>query len=277
MSTKSTESEDGRFRILKHGSTIHGAQQIEDDEGKPVNGRPKPITYYHDKSAMSRAIEAVRARKGGPLHVAVIGLGTGTLACLSAPDETWRFYEIDPVVVEIARDPNRFTFLSSCAPQVQIVIGDARLTLAKEPDHQFDLVIVDAYSSDAIPVHLATAEAMALYKSKLAPQGVVVMHISNRHLELHIVVEGIAAANGLKTWVWRRDDLGIEDRLPKDILALQVPAEQEKITREGGAIAHAAADIDAVLFIEGGHVRDPLGVARDVGWLPVEIDDVILV
>ena len=199
------ESEDGRFRILKHGSTIHGAQQIEDDEGKPVNGRPKPITYYHDKSAMSRAIEAVRARKGGPLHVAVIGLGTGTLACLSAPDETWRFYEIDPVVVEIARDPNRFTFLSSCAPQVPIVIGDARLTLAKEPDHQFDLVIVDAYSSDAIPVHLATTEAMALYKSKLAPQGVVVMHISNRHLELHIVVEGIAAANGLKTWVWRRD------------------------------------------------------------------------
>jgi hypothetical protein len=199
------ESEDGHFRILKHGSTIHGAQQIEDDEGQPVNGRPKPITYYHDKSAMSRAIEAVRARKGGPLHVAVLGLGTGTLACLSAPDETWRFYEIDPIVVEIARDPNRFTFLSSCAPQVPIVIGDARLTLAKEPDHQFDLVIVDAYSSDAIPVHLATTEAMALYKSKLAPQGVVVMHISNRHLELHSVVEGIAAANGLKTWVWRRD------------------------------------------------------------------------
>ena len=199
------ESDDGRFRILKHGSTIHGAQQIEDDDGQPMNGRPKPITYYHDKSAMSRAIEAVRVRKGGPLRVAVIGLGTGTLACLSAPDETWRFYEIDPTVVEIARDPNRFTFLSSCAPEVPIVIGDARLTLAKEPDHQFDLIIVDAYSSDAIPVHLATTEAMALYKSKLVPQGVIVMHISNRHLELHTVVEGIAAANGLKTWVWRRD------------------------------------------------------------------------
>jgi hypothetical protein len=133
---------------------------------------------------MSRVIEAVRARKGGPLHVAVIGLGTGTLACLSLADEIWRFYEIDPTVVEIARDSNRFTFLSSCAPQVPIVIGDARLTLAKEPDRQFDLIIVDAYSSDAI---------------------VVMMHISNRHLELHSVVEGIAGANGLKTWVWRRD------------------------------------------------------------------------
>jgi len=205
------ESDDGRFRILKHGSTIHGAQQIEDDEGQPMNGRPKPITYYHDKSAMSRVIEAVRARKGGPLHVAVIGLGTGTLACLSTPDETWRFYEIDPTIVEIARDPNRFTFLSSCSPQVGIVIGDARLTLAREPDRQFDLIIVDAYSSDAIPVHLATAEAMALYKSKLAPQGVVVMHISNRHLELHSVVEGIAGANGLKTWVWRRDQDDSDD------------------------------------------------------------------
>jgi hypothetical protein len=199
------ESEDGRFRILKHGSTIHGAQQIEDDDGQPVNARPKPITYYHDKSAMSRVIEAVRVRKGGSLHVAVIGLGTGTLACLSAPGETWRFYEIDPTVIEIARDPNRFTFLSSCAPEVPIVIGDARLTMAKEPDHEFDLIIVDAYSSDAIPVHLATKEAMALYKSKLAPQGVVMMHISNRHLELHSVIEGIAGANGLKTWVWRRD------------------------------------------------------------------------
>ncbi len=147
----------------------------------------------------------MRARKGGPLHVAVIGLGTGTLACLSLPDEIWRFYEIDPTVVEIAHDSSRFTFLSSCDPQVPIVIGDARLTLAKEPDRQFDLIIVDAYSSDAIPVHLATTEAMALYKSKLAPQGVVMMHISNRHLELHSVVEGIAGANGLKTWVWRRD------------------------------------------------------------------------
>jgi hypothetical protein len=205
------ESDDGRFRILKHGSTIHGAQQIEDDNGQPMNGRPKPITYYHDKSAMSRVIEAVRARKGSPLHVAVIGLGTGTLACLSAPDETWRFYEIDPTIVEIARDPHRFTFLSSCAPQAPIVIGDARLTLAKEPDSQFDLIIVDAYSSDAIPVHLATTEAMALYRSKLAPQGVVMMHISNRHLELHSVVEGIAGANGLKTWVWRRDQDDSDD------------------------------------------------------------------
>jgi spermidine synthase len=199
-------SDDGRFRILKHGSTIHGAQIIETEDGQPVTGRPKPITYYHDKSAMSQVVQAVRNRKGGPLRAAVIGLGTGSLACHIAPRENWRFFEIDPAIVEIARDPKRFTFVSECAPNLPIVIGDARLTFAAEPDHSYDLIIVDAYSSDAIPVHLTTSEAMAIYKSKLAPHGVVTMHISNRHLELRSVVEGIAAANGLKTWIWNRNN-----------------------------------------------------------------------
>ena len=199
------ETDDGQYRILKHGSTIHGAQMIADENGEPVNGRPQPITYYHDKSAMYRVIQAVRGRKGSPLRVAVIGLGSGTLACRIEPGETWRFFEIDPTVIEIARDPAHFTFLSSCAPTLPIVLGDARLTLTHEPDRAYDLIIVDAYSSDAIPVHLATVEAMALYKSKLTPRGVVLMHISNRHLELKSVVEGIAGANGLKTWIWSSD------------------------------------------------------------------------
>ncbi len=205
------ESDDGRFRILKHGSTIHGAQMIEDEDGEAIVGRPKPVTYYHSKSAMSRVIEAVRVRKHGPIRTAVIGLGSGSLACLTGADETWRFFEIDPLVVEIARDPQRFSFISSCAPDVPIVLGDARLTFAREPDHIYDLIIVDAYSSDAIPVHLATTEAMAIYKSKLASRGVVMMHISNRHLELRSVVEGIAAANGLKTWIWSNDNEDTDD------------------------------------------------------------------
>jgi hypothetical protein len=196
------EVDDGRIRILKHGSTIHGAQTLEDDDGNPITGRPNPITYYHDKSAMNQLIEAVRARKRGPLRTAVIGLGAGSLACRIGPGENWRFFEIDPTVIAIARDPRRFTFISSCAPGLPVVLGDARLTFAQEPDHTYDLIIVDAYSSDSIPVHLATAEAMGIYKSKLAPHGVVMMHISNRHLELQKVVEGIAAANGLKTWIW---------------------------------------------------------------------------
>jgi spermidine synthase len=200
------ETADRRFRVLAHGSTIHGAQRLVSEDGAPVTGSPEPLVYYNRKSAMAAVIEAVRARKQAPIRVAAIGLGAGSLACYIKPGDIWRFFEIDPTVIAIARDPKFFNFISSCAPDLPIVLGDARLTLAKEPDHSFDLVIVDAYSSDAIPVHLATREAMAIYKAKLAPHGVVTMHISNRHLELQSVVAGIAAANGLKTWVWRNPD-----------------------------------------------------------------------
>ena len=155
---------------------------------------------------MSHAIEAVRVRKDGPLQVAVIGLGTGTLACLSAPDETWRFYEIDPAVVDHRPRPRPLHFPVVLRSEFADHHRRRQTDFGKGAGHQFDLIIVDAYSSsDAIPVHLATTEAMAIYKSKLVPQGVIVMHISNRHLELRSVVEGIAAANGLKTWIRRRD------------------------------------------------------------------------
>jgi hypothetical protein len=151
---------------------------------------------------LAQSINAVRGRKGGPLRVAAVGLGAGSLACYVEPGDSWQFFEIDPSVVRIARDPRRFTFLTSCAPDVPIVLGDARLTLAREPDGQYDLIIIDAYSSDSIPIHLATREAMAVYKAKLAPHGVIAMHVSNHHLELASVVTGIAAANGLKTWFY---------------------------------------------------------------------------
>ena len=189
---------------MKHGSTLHGAERLLKADGTPA-GRPDPLTYYHAKSAMKQVIDAVRARKGGPIRVAIVGLGAGSLVCWVAPNENWRFFEIDPTVIKIARDPSRFTFISSCAPDLPIVLGDARLTLAKEPDGAYDLIIVDAYSSDAIPVHLATREAMAIYKAKLAPHGVVTMHISNRHLELESVVVASAAANDLKAWVGTAD------------------------------------------------------------------------
>ena len=197
---------DKRFRILRHGSTIHGAEQLID--GSPAPGRPKPLTYYHDGAPITKAIEAVRARKAGPLNVAVIGLGAGALACRIMPNETWRFFEIDPSVIDIARDPKYFTFLTRCAPRLPIVLGDARLTMSAEPVNFYDVIVVDAYSSDAVPVHLATREAVALYKSRLAPHGVIVMHISNRHLELESVVTGIAAANGMQTWLWNDPKFG---------------------------------------------------------------------
>jgi len=200
----------GQYHVLMHGTTIHGAQKVLNNDGSPLEGRPEPITYYHTDGGIGQAITVIRERKGGPLKVAVIGVGAGTLACASEPGETWKFFEIDQTMVDTARDPKYFTYMRSCEPDAKPVIGDARLTFAREPDGFYDLIIVDAYSSDAIPIHLATEEAMKIYKSKLAPQGAVVMHVSNRHLELESVVVGIADANDLKSWVYdedsRRDD-----------------------------------------------------------------------
>ena len=194
-----------RYHVLMHGTTIHGAEKFRNDDGSPVAGRPEAITYYHQDGGIGQAISAIRERKGAPLRVAVIGLGAGTLACASEPAEDWKFFEIDQTMVDTARDPKYFTYIRDCEPDLKPVIGDARLTFAKEPDGIYDLIIVDAYSSDAIPIHLATEEAMEIYKQKLAPQGAVVMHVSNRHLELSSVVVGIADANDLKSWVFSED------------------------------------------------------------------------
>jgi hypothetical protein len=195
----------GQYHVLMHGTTIHGAQKFLNDDGSPVTGRPEPISYYHKDGGIGQAISAMREVKGAPLHVAVIGVGAGTLTCAAELGETWKFFDIDQTMVDTAKDPKYFTYIQNCAPDVKPVIGDARLTFAKEPDGVYDLIIVDAYSSDAIPIHLATQEAMAIYKSKLAPHGAVVMHVSNRHLELESVVVGIANANELKSWVYDED------------------------------------------------------------------------
>jgi hypothetical protein len=220
-----------QYHVLMHGTTIHGAEKFLNDDGTPVTGRPEPISYYHKDGGMGDAIAAIRARKSGPLRVAVIGLGSGSLACASQPGEDWKFFEIDQTMVDTARDPRYFTYISKCAPDMVPVIGDARLTFAREPDGVYDMIIVDAYSSDAIPIHLATEEAMEIYKAKLAPQGAVVMHVSNRHLELASVVVGIADANDLKSWVFNEDsgrdaeyifstNVVISARAPEDVGAV---------------------------------------------------------
>jgi hypothetical protein len=195
----------GQYHVLMHGTTIHGAQRFQNNDGTPITGRPEPISYYHKDGGIGQAIAAIRGRKGAALRVAVIGLGAGTLVCASVPGETWKFFEIDQSMVDTARDVRYFSFIRNCAPDLRPVMGDARLTFAREPDGIYDLIIVDAYSSDAIPIHLATEEAMKIYKDKLAPQGAVLMHVSNRHLELASVVVGIADANDLKSWVYDQD------------------------------------------------------------------------
>jgi hypothetical protein len=188
-------SSNGEFNILMHGTTLHGAQRVKDSEGALVVDTT-PATYYHPKSPMGRTVGIVRKRldeQGEKGRYGIIGLGAGSLACYSKKGERWRFFEIDPVVVKIAKTPESFSYIYYCQPNLDVVLGDARLTLAKEPNETFDLIIVDAFSSDAVPVHLLTAEALKLYASKLRPEGVVLLHISNRYLDLDAVVGATAA------------------------------------------------------------------------------------
>jgi hypothetical protein len=181
-------SADGDYHTLVHGTTLHGAQRVRDPEGKKVDD-PTPATYYYETSPIAQTIAKVRERLGDKKgQFGVTGLGAGSLACHSKDGEGWRFFEIDPVIVGIAGNPRYFTFLSHCQPKPDIVMGDARLTMAKQANDTFDLIIVDAFSSDAVPVHLMTAEALRLYLDKVKPDGIVLLHISNRYLDLDAVL-----------------------------------------------------------------------------------------
>ena len=198
------ETADRTHYLLFHGTTIHGAARVRDDAGALVTGRPEPLTYYYFGGPLSETIAATRAIRGKLEQVGLVGLGAGSLACHRREGEAWTFFEIDPEVVRIARDPAYFRFLSVCAPDARIITGDARLTLAATPG-LYNLIVLDAFSSDAIPVHLLTREAFAGYRRHLAAHGVIAVHVSNRHLELATVVAAVGAADGFVAYV-KQDD-----------------------------------------------------------------------
>jgi hypothetical protein len=180
----------GPAHRLVHGTTTHGAQ-YQDPARRLI-----PETYYHPAGPVGQLFTALDSRLAGK-GVAAIGLGAGTVLCYSKPGENWTFFEIDPLVKRISSNPKYFSYLTECAVRPRIVIGDARLSLAKEPNARFSLLIVDAFSSDAIPVHLLTREAFALYERVLDAQGVLFVHISNKHLDLKPVVASLAKDAGL--------------------------------------------------------------------------------
>ncbi len=183
----------GTFRVLMHGTTLHGSQRFLDEDGQPVDDTT-PTTYYYPGSPMGQMIAKRReilAAKGEKGRYGIVGLGTGSSSCHKREGETWRFFEIDPTVINISKDPKNFSFISKCQPDIDIAVGDARLTMAKEADGSFDLLIIDAFSSDAIPVHMLTKEAVQLFLDKLKPDGVVLLHTSNRYLDLNSVLAAI--------------------------------------------------------------------------------------
>ena len=195
------ENPERTHHFLFHGTTLHGAERIRDVKGAAVAGRPEPLAYYYKGGAIAEALVA-RQDKGGVSAVAIVGLGSGSMACHHRDAETWTFYEIDPEVVRIARDPKLFRFYSACTPDAKIVLGDARLTLAASGE-TYDAMVLDAFASDSIPVHLLTREAMAGYVSRLAPNGVMVFHISNRHMNLAGQLGALGESAGLVAYLKR--------------------------------------------------------------------------
>src|SRR5262249_25243266 len=158
--------------------------------------RREPLTYFHRTGPIGQALAAL-SDVSPKSRIAVIGLGIGSLAAYGEPGQRWTFYEIDPAIATLARDDRYFTFVRDSAADVRIVLGDARISIAREPPRSFDLLILDAFSSDAIPVHLITREALRLYARVLEPNGVLVFHISNRYINLEPVIGDLAADAGL--------------------------------------------------------------------------------
>ncbi|MFQ5958056.1 MAG: spermidine synthase [Alphaproteobacteria bacterium] len=235
--------EGGRFNVLVNGTTVHGAQNTD-----PALRR-EPLTYYHRGGPLGQLFAALDGTRA-LARVGAVGLGTGAAACYRKPGESWTFYEIDPTVARLARDTRFFHYLADCAPEAEVVFGDARLSLARAPDRHFDLLILDAFSSDAIPAHLLTREALALYMAKLAPGGIVMFHISNRNLELAPVLENLIADAGLAGRIQRdRRDADDENgetykrhstwvaiaRKPEDLAMLEGDSRWQQVAPHPGA------------------------------------------
>ena len=186
--TDEATDDAGRYRTLIHGTIQHGTQFLASEELRRL-----PTTYYSRDSGVGLALD--NCCKGRPRRVADIGLGTGTLAAYGEPGDVFRFYEIDPRVEVIAK--NVFTYLRESRAKIEIAHGDARLSMEAEPPENYDVIAVDAFSGDAIPVHLLTAEAIKLYERHLAPGGIIAFHISNSYLSLAPVVQAQADHAGL--------------------------------------------------------------------------------
>jgi len=176
-------------RTLYHGNTIHGRQFSD------PNRQCEPLSYFHRDGPLGQIFEAFNSNAASQ-NVAIVGLGTGSMVSYARPDQAWTFYEINPAVVSVAQTADYFTYLQKCAAApTKIVLGDARLQLRNAPDSSYGLIVLDAFNSDAIPIHLMTEEAINLYMSKLAMGGMVAFHVSNRSLRLDRVLAEVAKRN----------------------------------------------------------------------------------
>ena len=220
-----TNDNSGKFRYLFHGGTIHGIQSLDETKSR------EPLAYFTRNGPAGDIFRTEQARLPNG-NLAIVGLGAGAMACHLAQGETLTYYEIDPSVSGIAENPSYFTFLSQCAPNAKIILGDARLKLRDAPDGHYGLISLDAFSGDTIPMHLVTREALELYTRKLAPGGILVFHISNLYLQMSPILAALADDAHLKILI--ADDTVVS---PKEI-------EDGKFPSRWIVMARDEADVD---------------------------------
>ena len=245
-------SNSTQTRRLLHGTTLHGAQSLD-----PARSR-MPLTYYAPGSGVGLAMQAAPGLFGATARIGVVGLGTGSLSCYATPTEDWTVFEIDPLMVRLATDPAVFSFIAQCKPDIRVVVGDARLKLADEPKGRFDVLAVDAFSSDAIPLHLLTREAFETYRRTLSPEGVLLVHVSNRFLDLEPVVAAIAKSVGMsaRQFVYQPDPQGQADGYNASIWIALTSSEAAMVrfteaTGQGGDWVPIEADADVPAWTDG--------------------------
>jgi hypothetical protein len=187
--------------VLYNGTTRHGSQAQDSKH------RLQPLNYYHREGPLGQLFAILGGTKQTQ-RVGLVGLGVGAVACYETPGEHWTFFEINPADVAIAENPEFFTFLKDCPAHPDVVLGDARLSLAQHPDYSYDMIILDAFTSDAIPIHLITREAVELYLKKLRMGGLILFHITNRYLDLGPVVGNVAASLDLTAIRWHDEQDG---------------------------------------------------------------------
>jgi SAM-dependent methyltransferase len=186
LRTRDETRTEGTVRKMLHGTINHGEQFVDADK------RCQPIAYFGPKAGIVLALEALRRPD---MKVGIVGLGAGTMAGWAQPGDQYRFYEINPQVIELAQ--SEFGYLGECHAKVDLVLGDGRLALEREPPQGFDLLAADAFSSDSVPMHLITREALQQYMRHVRPGGVVVFNVTNRYLDLAPVVRRLAESLGL--------------------------------------------------------------------------------
>jgi len=235
---------------LYHGTTLHGVQVMRTSQVRV------PTTYYHPSGPIGRVFGALRAAGRTDLlaEVGVVGLGVGSLAAYAQAGEHFTFFEIDPAVVRIARDPEFFSFLHDSVGVVDVVVGDGRIALSAQPDARFGLVVIDAFSSDSVPVHLLTKEAVAMVLRKLAPHGLAAFHLSSSFFDLAPVLAESAANLGISGLYWHDATLA-----PVEVVTGKQASRWVVLARDAGDLA----------VLTGAGAWVPLASMRrnDGGWL----------